>query len=244
MRLAEVSELGSRDGGAVPGWPGAEPMAAIGEHLSGAPDPAYCRRMGMRWLLVAALALVGACATQQALRETDRRMDEIALRVAAVESTSQQLASAQPEQARVQAETIARLQAELVQARARITQLETGGGGFEARLGALERRAERGDEQLRAVAREILDRFDELVAKVTELEATPTSRRVEPPRPVVLPRSQLAPAARPAPRLVPGAEADSPPAGRCCKRCTKGIPCGNTCIAAWKTCHKGPGCAC
>jgi hypothetical protein len=48
----------------------------------------------MRWLLVEALALFGACASQQALIETDRRMSEIALRVAAVENTSQRLANA------------------------------------------------------------------------------------------------------------------------------------------------------
>lgn len=193
----------------------------------------------MRWLLV--VALVGACATQQALSESDRRMDEIALRVAAVESTSQQLANIQPEQARAQAETIARLQAELTQARARIAQLEAGSTSTEARVGVLERRADRIDEQLRDVAREVADRFAELVAKVTELEAALTSRRVEPPRPVVQPRQQQ-PA--PAARLVPDAEVGRPPAKQCCKVCTTGIPCGNTCIAAWKTCHKGPGCAC
>ena len=32
--------------------------------------------------------------------------------------------------------------------------------------------------------------------------------------------------------------------GRCCKVCTKGKPCGDTCIAQDKTCHVGPGCAC
>jgi hypothetical protein len=26
--------------------------------------------------------------------------------------------------------------------------------------------------------------------------------------------------------------------------CTVGKACGNTCIAAYKTCHVGPGCAC
>jgi hypothetical protein len=38
----------------------------------------------------------------------------------------------------------------------------------------------------------------------------------------------------------------SPSASRrtCCKHCTKGIPCGNTCIAANRACHVGPGCAC
>lgn len=34
------------------------------------------------------------------------------------------------------------------------------------------------------------------------------------------------------------------PASGCCKICTKGKACGNTCIARWKTCHVGPGCAC
>lgn len=34
------------------------------------------------------------------------------------------------------------------------------------------------------------------------------------------------------------------PAYACCKVCTKGKACGNSCIARWKTCHKGRGCAC
>lgn len=32
--------------------------------------------------------------------------------------------------------------------------------------------------------------------------------------------------------------------GGCCKYCTEGKPCGDSCIAIDKTCHKGPGCAC
>ena len=31
---------------------------------------------------------------------------------------------------------------------------------------------------------------------------------------------------------------------KCCKVCTKGKPCGDTCIPQDKTCHVGPGCAC
>lgn len=31
---------------------------------------------------------------------------------------------------------------------------------------------------------------------------------------------------------------------RCCKVCSAGKACGNTCIAEWMTCHVGPGCAC
>lgn len=30
----------------------------------------------------------------------------------------------------------------------------------------------------------------------------------------------------------------------CCKVCKKGKACGNSCIAEWKDCHKGKGCAC
>lgn len=30
----------------------------------------------------------------------------------------------------------------------------------------------------------------------------------------------------------------------CCKVCTKGKACGDSCIARDKQCHKGPGCAC
>lgn len=31
---------------------------------------------------------------------------------------------------------------------------------------------------------------------------------------------------------------------RCCKRCSKGKACGNTCISAKSTCRQPPGCAC
>ena len=34
------------------------------------------------------------------------------------------------------------------------------------------------------------------------------------------------------------------PRDRCCKVCSKGIACGNSCISANKNCHKGRGCAC
>jgi hypothetical protein len=32
--------------------------------------------------------------------------------------------------------------------------------------------------------------------------------------------------------------------GRCCKHCTKGQPCGNSCISTKYKCHQPPGCAC
>jgi hypothetical protein len=36
----------------------------------------------------------------------------------------------------------------------------------------------------------------------------------------------------------------TPPAQACCKVCTVGKACGNTCISRDKTCHVGAGCAC
>lgn len=33
-------------------------------------------------------------------------------------------------------------------------------------------------------------------------------------------------------------------ADACCKRCSKGKACGDSCISRSKTCHKGQGCAC
>lgn len=57
---------------------------------------------------------------------------------------------------------------------------------------------------------------------------------------LVLATSALAaPAAGP---MTPIPEAASPAA--CCKVCTKGKPCGDSCIARTKTCHQPPGCAC
>lgn len=34
------------------------------------------------------------------------------------------------------------------------------------------------------------------------------------------------------------------PAQRCCKTCSKGKACGDSCISRGKNCRKGPGCAC
>ncbi|AGC47048.1 hypothetical protein MYSTI_05772 [Myxococcus stipitatus DSM 14675] len=39
-------------------------------------------------------------------------------------------------------------------------------------------------------------------------------------------------------------EYEPAPARTCCKVCTKGCPCGDSCISCSKTCRKGPGCAC
>ncbi|WP_338864717.1 hypothetical protein [Myxococcus stipitatus] len=49
---------------------------------------------------------------------------------------------------------------------------------------------------------------------------------------------------RTAPSTVPAFEPSPPPARSCCKVCTTGCPCGDSCISCSKTCRKGPGCAC
>ena len=48
--------------------------------------------------------------------------------------------------------------------------------------------------------------------------------------------ASIAPCASPAYAAMTGAA--------CCKVCSKGKACGDSCIARDKTCHKGKGCAC
>ena len=54
--------------------------------------------------------------------------------------------------------------------------------------------------------------------------------RRQPPRPA---------SALPAPKASPPSATPS-----CCRYCSKGKPCGNSCIAVNRTCHQPPGCAC
>jgi hypothetical protein len=44
--------------------------------------------------------------------------------------------------------------------------------------------------------------------------------------------------------LTPSSTAPAGHALTCCKVCSVGKACGNTCIAREKTCHVGQGCAC
>lgn len=56
--------------------------------------------------------------------------------------------------------------------------------------------------------------------------------------------AMLATADRSAPAFLLDDATDQQQPVRCCKICTKGKACGDTCIPKWKTCHVGPGCAC
>lgn len=74
------------------------------------------------------------------------------------------------------------------------------------------------------------------------------SERWERPAPLE-PHEHPKPAHKPRPIASPPKPAKAKPAPAvpqrtCCKHCRKGKPCGNSCIASHKVCHKGPGCAC
>lgn len=80
-----------------------------------------------------------------------------------------------------------------------------------------------------------------------------------PPTPIVTPPQKIAdpvapkavtPKPTPVPTVVPTPTPkidivpEPAPTTACCKICTKGKACGDTCISKSYTCHKGPGCAC
>lgn len=48
----------------------------------------------------------------------------------------------------------------------------------------------------------------------------------------------------PPPAAAPAVTRPAPAIRTCCRRCSTGKPCGNSCIARNKTCRVGPGCAC
>lgn len=48
----------------------------------------------------------------------------------------------------------------------------------------------------------------------------------------------------PASNIPPPKVGPASPARECCRHCSKGKPCGNSCIAVNRTCHQPQGCAC
>jgi hypothetical protein len=71
--------------------------------------------------------------------------------------------------------------------------------------------------------------------------------KVPPPPPTITPTPtpEAIPTATPTPPVAQRAPVPtSAPARACCKVCTTGKACGDSCIAANKNCNKGPGCAC
>ncbi len=72
-------------------------------------------------------------------------------------------------------------------------------------------------------------------AATVEPEPTPTP--TPEPEPVVIPEPEPAPTQAVEPEPVDTQQ-------YCCKVCTTGKACGDSCISRSYTCHKGPGCAC
>jgi len=69
------------------------------------------------------------------------------------------------------------------------------------------------------------------------VESTPVVTEPEPTPAVVEPEPYVAPTPTPAPTY-------EEPVTTCCKICSKGKACGDSCISRSYTCHKPPGCAC
>lgn len=72
------------------------------------------------------------------------------------------------------------------------------------------------------------------VAEVIPTPPPPTP--VKRLNPIVVPTVWIPPTAAP--------QDNPPPARSCCRVCTTGKACGDSCIARNKTCHQPPGCAC
>lgn len=73
-------------------------------------------------------------------------------------------------------------------------------------------------------------------------QEAPEDSRPEPVEPEDSSPDQESPEA--SSQFTPEPEPDPEPARSCCKVCSRGCPCGDSCISCSKTCRKGPGCAC
>lgn len=89
---------------------------------------------------------------------------------------------------------------------------------------------------------EVLTNFNETQPR----EEIPTTTQIPAiqeqiqPTSAITPESSLTPST---PTLTP-VVSSPPPSVTCCKVCTKGKACGNSCISRNYTCHQPPGCAC
>ena len=87
-----------------------------------------------------------------------------------------------------------------------------------------------------------------LIALLALLSLTSAARSDTPPSPTADIHATLFNQAHPGSPLLRSVTSrgalHSTPALSCCKVCSVGKACGNTCISRNKTCHVGPGCAC
>jgi len=83
----------------------------------------------------------------------------------------------------------------------------------------------------------------------TLVAATPFATQPVPPvaapsAPKPQPPAAAATATRPPAVVAPTTAPSKPSTSACCRRCTTGRACGDTCISASRNCNVGPGCAC
>jgi hypothetical protein len=88
-----------------------------------------------------------------------------------------------------------------------------------------------------------------LIALLALLSLTSAARSDTPPSPTAVVHATVFNPAHLDNRLLrsptaAGIAHPTPVALSCCKVCSVGKACGNTCISRNKTCHVGPGCAC
>lgn len=105
------------------------------------------------------------------------------------------------------------------------------GGGGSATLKALERQA-------RAAGRGLWSRPEPVPPWIWRGEARSKPMPLERAVPPAVPDESPGSSRRPAPSR------GCIPRSRCCRVCSKGKACGNSCISARYTCHQGRGCAC
>lgn len=82
-----------------------------------------------------------------------------------------------------------------------------------------------------------------VVATTGPVTATPRPTLRPTPQPTPRPTAKPTPKPTPKPTAKPTPRPTSPPPA-CCKVCTTGKACGDSCISRSNTCHVGPGCAC
>lgn len=104
-----------------------------------------------------------------------------------------------------------------------------------------EERAQAEAERVEA-ERQVREKLERRAQERAEVEAAAEAARLEADRAAVERMRQDEAARTRAPSGPP--EPAWQPATQCCRVCTTGKACGNSCISRAKTCRKGPGCAC
>lgn len=100
------------------------------------------------------------------------------------------------------------------------------------------------DEGIRRAAEEFAVRVEQDIAAESARQASQVRTEQASPVEEDPPASRARPRGREVERRAPEPDWDDGGGGGCCKVCSKGKACGDSCISRSKVCHKGPGCAC